>query len=145
MNKNIIPSRGDFVDAGTYVDPGNFTFNEINDGDFNVAVFTVVNHLQNIRNALGHPMNVNSGYRNPVHNAGIGGAMESQHMYGKAADIAVIDFNGDGAVNGNMVNDPNFGAAGDDWAILANHAGNEGASFIEPWAMTGNWVHMNWR
>lgn len=33
---------------------------------------------------------INSGYRNPTHNRAVGGATNSQHLYGKAADIRVI-------------------------------------------------------
>lgn len=32
---------------------------------------------------------INSGYRNPSHNKKVGGAKNSQHLYGKAADIVV--------------------------------------------------------
>ena len=35
---------------------------------------------------------INSGYRSPKHNAKIGGAKNSQHLTGKAADIAVQGF-----------------------------------------------------
>lgn len=33
------------------------------------------------------PIAIVSGYRCPVHNAAVGGARDSQHMYGAAADI----------------------------------------------------------
>jgi len=145
MAKATVPMRVALRDAMSYPNPGSFPFVEINDGDFNVAVFSIANHLQNIRNVLGQPMTVNSGYRNPIHNAALpGSAPESRHIYGRAADIRVDDFNGDGVVNGSMIADPNFGAVGDDWAILANLARNEAATFIEPWTLTGAWVHMDW-
>lgn len=35
------------------------------------------------------PIHINSGYRCKKHNAEVGGATESQHMLGKAADIWV--------------------------------------------------------
>ena len=145
MNKNHVPSRGDFVDAATYVDPGNFPFDEINvNQSYNVALFRIANRLQNVRNALGQAMHVNSGYRNPSRNAGIPGAHpESRHIYGRAADIGVRDFNNDGVINGSMVNDAVFGNVGDDWAILANIATGTGAS-VESWNATGGWVHMQW-
>lgn len=44
------------------------------------------NVLQPARDALG-PMVVNSGYRSPSLNARIGGAVNSQHSLGEAADI----------------------------------------------------------
>lgn len=49
-----------------------------------------VNILQPLRDALGTPVNINSGYRCPSLNRSIGGATNSQHMTGQAADI--VDF-----------------------------------------------------
>jgi uncharacterized protein YcbK (DUF882 family) len=37
--------------------------------------------------AGGHPIRIVSGYRCPPHNKAVGGAKNSQHMYGSAADI----------------------------------------------------------
>ncbi len=53
-----------------------------------------INILQPLRDALGTPIKVNSGYRCPSLNNAIKGAVNSQHMTGQAADI--IDL-----VNGN--------------------------------------------
>lgn len=50
-----------------------------------------VNILQPLREALNSPVNLNSGYRCPSLNQAIGGARNSQHMTGHAADI--IDLN----------------------------------------------------
>lgn len=44
--------------------------------------------LQRIRDRAG-PVVVTSGYRCPVHNEAVGGVKNSQHLYGKAADIYV--------------------------------------------------------
>lgn len=41
--------------------------------------------------AWGRPLNVNSGYRDPNHNAKVGGAKKSQHIHGKAFDVDVSD------------------------------------------------------
>ena len=49
-----------------------------------------VNVLQPLRDALGTPLHINSGYRCPALNKSIGGAKTSQHMVGQAADI--VDF-----------------------------------------------------
>lgn len=43
--------------------------------------------LQPLRDALGTPIKVNSGYRCPALNKAIGGAKTSLHTLGKAADI----------------------------------------------------------
>lgn len=46
-----------------------------------------VNILQPLRDAMGSPLKINSGYRCPSLNKAIGGAANSQHMTGHAADI----------------------------------------------------------
>ena len=43
--------------------------------------------LQPLRDAIGAPLNVSSGYRSPELNAAVGGAAKSQHMKGQAADV----------------------------------------------------------
>lgn len=46
--------------------------------------------LETLRYRLGNkPMVITSGYRSPVHNKNVGGAKNSQHLYGKACDIKV--------------------------------------------------------
>jgi uncharacterized protein YcbK (DUF882 family) len=45
--------------------------------------------LESLRTRLGSvPLYINSGYRCPAYNARIGGAKQSQHMTGKAADLS---------------------------------------------------------
>lgn len=44
--------------------------------------------LEAIRNAIGAPIIINSGYRTVAHNRKVGGAGNSMHMYGVAADIS---------------------------------------------------------
>lgn len=51
----------------------------------------VENVLDSLREKYGKPIKVNSGYRCPNHNLAVGGAMQSQHMKGEAADIAPMD------------------------------------------------------
>ena len=46
-------------------------------------------NLQRLRNVLNAPITINSGYRSPSHNKAVGGAINSQHLTGKAADIVV--------------------------------------------------------
>ena len=48
-----------------------------------------VNILQPLRATYGRPITVNSGYRSPALNKAVGGAGNSDHMYGRAADISV--------------------------------------------------------
>lgn len=45
--------------------------------------------LDQIREHFGKPVIVNSGIRCKAHNTAVGGASNSQHLYGTAADIAV--------------------------------------------------------
>nr|WP_315249329.1 D-Ala-D-Ala carboxypeptidase family metallohydrolase [uncultured Duganella sp.] len=45
--------------------------------------------LEQIRAAVGKPITVSSGYRSPALNVAVGGARESAHLHGLAADISV--------------------------------------------------------
>lgn len=47
----------------------------------------LANNLQVLRDDLGVPIHINSGYRSPAHNKAVGGAPKSQHKEGKAGDI----------------------------------------------------------
>jgi hypothetical protein len=80
-------------------------------------------------------MNINSGYRNPIHNDALSGsATESRHQYGRAADIRVLDFNQDGNIDKT------------DWDILSIEAQSRGAS-VESFTATSHptiWCHMEW-
>ncbi len=49
-------------------------------------------NLQRVRDFLGQPIHINSGYRSPSHNVTIGGVFDSQHLKGKAADISMKNF-----------------------------------------------------
>lgn len=49
----------------------------------------LVNLLQKIRDKYNKPVLINSGYRCAAHNKAVGGAANSQHTHGKAADIVV--------------------------------------------------------
>lgn len=50
--------------------------------------------LEPVRALLGVPLRVTSGYRSPAVNAAIGGARQSQHMLGEAADIVPVGYPG---------------------------------------------------
>ncbi len=49
----------------------------------------VASVLEQIREAVGMPIRVSSGYRGPMLNKAIGGSMNSAHVHGLAADISV--------------------------------------------------------
>jgi len=55
----------------------------------NAEVIAHIQRLEKFRVWYNRVMIVNSGYRTPEYNAAIGGAKESQHMLGLAADIAL--------------------------------------------------------
>jgi hypothetical protein len=47
--------------------------------------------LDKLREHFGNPAHINSGVRCKAHNKAVGGASNSQHLYGTAADIATIE------------------------------------------------------
>ncbi|MBL0385920.1 hypothetical protein JJB07_04580 [Tumebacillus sp. ITR2] len=47
----------------------------------------MIQHVQNARTRKGSAMSINSGYRTPNHNAAVGGASLSRHMWGDAVDV----------------------------------------------------------
>lgn len=49
----------------------------------------LVDALESIREHFNKPVYINSAYRNPAYNAMVGGAKNSMHMYGMAADIHI--------------------------------------------------------
>ena len=49
----------------------------------------LVRKLQQLRDRIGKPISITSGYRCQAHNKAVGGATQSQHMHGTAADIVV--------------------------------------------------------
>lgn len=52
-------------------------------------IYRLANRLQVIRDLIGKPILINSGYRSPAHNQAVGGASQSQHLNGMAVDIVV--------------------------------------------------------
>lgn len=78
----------DVVDESTKIAP-NFTLGEIATrakGRYAVVQPHAIEQLQEMRDAAGG-LGINSGYRSPTYNAGVGGATKSRHMYGDAFDI----------------------------------------------------------
>lgn len=49
----------------------------------------LLDNLQVLRDELGEPVRINSGYRSPAYNKKIGGVKNSQHLRATAADITV--------------------------------------------------------
>lgn len=52
-----------------------------------IIVRALIVSLERLRDDVGHPLSIVSGYRDPLHNQVIGGARFSQHLYGCASDL----------------------------------------------------------
>jgi uncharacterized protein YcbK (DUF882 family) len=55
--------------------------------DLVTNVELLAKNLQVLRDHLGEPIHVNSGYRSPTHNEKVGGKKQSYHLKAMAADI----------------------------------------------------------
>lgn len=72
----------------------NFKVNEFacHDGTTKVLIdYELVCLLQFMRDIIGKPLVINSGYRTESHNKAVGGAANSYHKYGRAFDVAGAD------------------------------------------------------
>lgn len=74
----------------------NFSLSEFNCKDGTAVptkyicnVTELAKQLQVLRDEVDQPIDIESGYRTPTHNKKVGGAKNSQHLYGTAADIKV--------------------------------------------------------
>jgi uncharacterized protein YcbK (DUF882 family) len=56
---------------------------------FNTVDVELVSVLEDLRQNLGQPVTINSACRCQSHNERVGGGKNSQHLYGRAADIVV--------------------------------------------------------
>lgn len=55
--------------------------------DVRKHVISVARELEKVRDVLGKPIRVLSWYRSPHQNTAVGGAKNSQHLYGRAVDL----------------------------------------------------------
>ena len=112
------------ISAGLRVAP-NFLVSEFMSrwkGQYGVFDPQVVVKMQQIRDAVGGPITVNSGYRSPGYNAAQPGAATwSRHMYGDAVD---------------------FRSSAASLTSLRSHCTARGASFTKLYA---NHIHCDWR
>lgn len=86
-------AAGDPVHDGGHFSWGEFTKNlsRVPQNERVVdAIARLAYYLEEVRSQFGNPsITINSGYRPPVINQAVGGASNSQHLYGAAADIVV--------------------------------------------------------
>lgn len=80
--------------------------------------------MQRIRECLGQPVNISSGYRSPAVNKAVGGAAVSQHKLGQAADFTC----------------PAFGAPQTIVSYLLKHAAD---IRFDQLIQEGTWVHVS--
>jgi hypothetical protein len=129
---NLTPACADFSNSRS---AAHFTFSELNGGDYSVALIkdqliaaSSSDGLEKWRSNYGSPMTVTSAYRNPAHNASVGGAAQSRHMYGDAADIAT-------------------GSDHNVWNSMLTAAQNANADWTEDTSGPCGWacVHADWR
>lgn len=66
-----------------------FRTREFQTGNCNFVIVStmLLKVLDSLRDKIGEPIYINSGYRTPEHNKAVGGSTLSYHMYGMAADI----------------------------------------------------------
>jgi len=57
-----------------------------------VNVKELANNLQVVRDLVCEVISINSAYRSPSHNKAVGGAKNSLHLQGKAADIVIENY-----------------------------------------------------
>lgn len=142
MEKKIVPKREELLDTLHPLEHGIHgsleMFNasaRVGGGKYQYILFEIFDRWQALKAKLGKlPTKVNSGYRNPYKHHVILGAKtkNSSHMYGRAVDILLEDFNQDGKVNDN------------DRPIINIPAKSLGAC-IEPAEKTPTWIHLDWR
>lgn len=90
---------------------GNFTWGEATKNATRIPatkaiadnILALARELQKVRNKLGRPFQVNSWYRPPDVNSAVGGATNSQHLYGKAVDVQVQGMSGRQVANAVML------------------------------------------
>ena len=83
--------------------------------------------LDPARAKLNRPIMVNSGYRCPKHNQAVGGALNSQHTKGEAADLQCAD---------------NMELAR---IIVANGNYDQLILYVQPWSQKPRFLHVSWK
>jgi hypothetical protein len=115
-----------------------FTNANLNKGTYSWALLPdemldILDRIYIEMSALGYQVQLNSCYRNPVHNEGEGGDPGSQHQFGRAVDFQTFDFDESGAVDAT------------DWTLLRDIIKKQSPTGIESMADSGiGHVHAQW-
>lgn len=59
--------------------------------EYDANLLTLARQLQKLRDMVGKPVTIHSGYRSPAYNNAIGGVPNSRHLTAQAADFSVAD------------------------------------------------------
>lgn len=136
MGKTTTPARNEFINAGSTAHFALYTNGNPDGacrcGNHEYHIWSIMDDLEDVRAQLGHPMPVASGYRCPIHNAAEGGATNSQHIYGTAADVTALDYDSNGIINTDDRDDLHTAAQ-----AFANWTND---NYVNPMR-----VHMDWR
>ena len=96
--------------------------------DVMAALKNTADNLELVRGLLGHPIVISSGYRSPAVNKALGGAPNSQHVRGEAADILC----------------PGFGAPTAIMKVLIRSTVPYDQCILEyPTSANGGWIHIS--
>ena len=127
------PSCGDF---GTSGGSAHFSWSELNrypgsgHPPFGIVKQVLWSGLESTRSNYNRGgLVIDSGYRCPHGNAAVGGAWQSRHMWGDAADMHSADHLWNRA----------------EWDLMQSAARNAGASYIEPYEQDPTHLHADWR
>lgn len=129
MKKKRVPAREELTQAGSIYNTGDYSWAIVNSRMAEGYQIIAENYVP-------HPANINSAYRNPVHNHNIRprGAEESQHVYGTAVDIQTVAIGHAGAANE------------EDWKILRKVSEIANPTYTERLKESGpGHVHVDWR
>ena len=93
------------------------------------SIISLANTMQRVRNLLGHPITITSGFRGLALNSAVGGSRTSAHRYGLAADFRCPGFGSTPAV------------------VEAIHKADIGYDqlILEHPGTSGSWVHLGLR
>ena len=89
----IQPPQSKHFNMGLFISPADMTAAKFGVPEkYWANIQTVMERLERLQKMAGYPLVIRSGYRSPAYNKRVGGAANSQHLFGRAADIYVKDY-----------------------------------------------------